>query len=427
MTSYNGKTITYNANGGVASYDGWNYTWNKGKLSGISKISIGSIARAPAKPITTSTKNYTFAYNAFGQRISSQYSHTWTSGGLSPIQPGDVTSYNKNYTYDSTGRLIEEVINGERYVTGSFTNKLRYLYDANGMVGVEYTNGANTDAYYYLRNLLGDVVAIYDSNGVRVVEYAYDAWGNCTVKGTTSNYNLAYDNPIRYRGYYYDADTNLYYLNARYYSPEFRRFISPDKTSYLDSENVNGLNLYCYCGNDPINYADPSGCITLEAAIIAFCIGAVLGAIYGGISAAANGQNVWIGMAIGAAVGGVTGLITEAASVPTMLVLTFFVGAGGDVLSQLFLEQKSWQDINVNSALWAGLSNALLAGVGKGISKGGNTEIFSRLESILFGTMTNSPLLALGMVNNMIISKHSTVYTFNDLNLDVNKILIGEN
>ena len=55
------------------------------------------------------------------------------------------------------------------------------------------------------------------------------------------------------RSYYSDDDTGLYYLNARYYSPKWRRFISPDDTSYLDPENVNGLNLYCYCGNDPIN------------------------------------------------------------------------------------------------------------------------------------------------------------------------------
>ena len=70
---------------------------------------------------------------------------------------------------------------------------------------------------------------------------------------------LAIANPIRYRGYYYDTDIGLYYLNARYYSPELRRFISPDNTAYLDSENANGLNLYAYCCNDPVNYADPSG------------------------------------------------------------------------------------------------------------------------------------------------------------------------
>jgi len=51
----------------------------------------------------------------------------------------------------------------------------------------------------------------------------------------------------------------LYYCNARYYSPKWRRFISPDDTAYLDPESPNGLNLYCYCNNDPVNYADPSG------------------------------------------------------------------------------------------------------------------------------------------------------------------------
>ena len=53
--------------------------------------------------------------------------------------------------------------------------------------------------------------------------------------------------------YYSDDDTGLYYCNARYYSPKWRRFISPDDTAYLDPDSVNGLNLYCYCGNDPVN------------------------------------------------------------------------------------------------------------------------------------------------------------------------------
>ena len=66
-------------------------------------------------------------------------------------------------------------------------------------------------------------------------------------------------NPIRYRGYYYDRETGLYYLNARYYNPQWRRFISPDSPDYLDPETPNGLNLYAYCNNDPVNYADPSG------------------------------------------------------------------------------------------------------------------------------------------------------------------------
>ena len=114
------------------------------------------------------------------------------------------------------------------------------------------TNINGTNTYYFQRNLFGDVVAIYDTNGAKVVEYVYDAWGNCTIKGTTTNYVVAHANPIRYRGYYYDEDTKLYYLNARYYSPEFRRFISPDDTAYLNPESVNGLNLYIYANNNPI-------------------------------------------------------------------------------------------------------------------------------------------------------------------------------
>ena len=98
------------------------------------------------------------------------------------------------------------------------------------------------------------MVAIYNTNGAKVAGYAYDAFGNCTATGS-----MAQINPIRYRGYYWDSETNWYYLNARYYSPEWRRFISPDDTAYLNPENVNGLNLYCYCNNDPVNYADPSG------------------------------------------------------------------------------------------------------------------------------------------------------------------------
>jgi len=82
--------------------------------------------------------------------------------------------------------------------------------------------------------------------------------GNCTI-ANGSDMQLAYANPIRYRGCYYDTDIGLYYLNARYYSSELRRFISPDDTSYLDHENANGLNLYAYCCNDPVNRIDPTG------------------------------------------------------------------------------------------------------------------------------------------------------------------------
>ena len=126
-----------------------------------------------------------------------------------------------------------------------------------------------------------DVKEMLDISGNIMVKYKYDAWGNCTT--TTANYDIAEANPFRYRSYYYDEDTELYYLNARYYNPKWRRFISPDDTAYLDVENANGLNLYAYCRNDPINYSDPSGCLAISTIIIgclaAFAVGSTVSAV----------------------------------------------------------------------------------------------------------------------------------------------------
>ena len=272
LTSYGSKAITYNTNGDVASYDGWDYTWNKGKLSKISKT-LGTRA---LKPSLSPSKSYTFTYNGQGQRTSVGYSYISGLSSISPVQSGEVINYTKQFKYDNSGRLIEEVINGEKYQDGSFSKTLRYLHDANNIVGVQYTQGANINAYYFQRNLQGDVVAIYDTNGAKVVGYRYDAWGNCTIDSSTTNYDLAHANPIRYRGYYYDEDTKLYYLNARYYSPEFRRFISPDDTNYLNPQNVNAINLYCYCSNDPVNFVDPSGHDIVMIIGLIGCFGVVI-------------------------------------------------------------------------------------------------------------------------------------------------------
>ena len=106
-----------------------------------------------------------------------------------------------------------------------------------------------------VRNLQGDVVAIYCADGNVVAEYRYDAWGNhLAIEGG----EIAHINPIRYRGYYWDAETQLYYLQSRYYCPALRRFISADV--YLDTGvGILGTNVYIYCNNDPVNLWDPDG------------------------------------------------------------------------------------------------------------------------------------------------------------------------
>ena len=165
-------------------------------------------------------------------------------------------------------------------------------------------------------------------------------------------------------------------------------------------------------------YSDPTG-HSITVCVIAFVIGAVLGGIYGGVSASANKQNVLAGIAIGAVVGGLTGLITEGVSVPLMLLGTFAVGAGGDIVSQMIFDGKSFGDANLVSAMFAGVTNAGLALVGKGLSIIDKRAALGTADSLIFGTLTNSPLLALGMGINLGISKHSPEYSFNDLYEDI--------
>ena len=136
-----------------------------------------------------------------------------------------------------------------------------YLYDADGSPrGFQYRNQSYAkdvwDTYYFEKNLHGDVVAIYNYEGVRVLSYTYDAWGNFTCQTENGiDDPISYLNPFTYRGYYYDDGLGLYYLNSRYYDAKVGRFISPDDIGYLGANgDLNSYNLYAYCSNNPIYY-----------------------------------------------------------------------------------------------------------------------------------------------------------------------------
>ena len=164
------------------------------------------------------------------------------------------------YCYDSNGNLLKQ---------SDGTNTLKFLYDNNGVMGVEY--GGET--YIYRRNVQGDITALLDSSGKVVVKYIYDAWGNQKVFDAQGN-DITYKendeqteqykdymgnlNPFRYRGYYYDTETGLYFLKTRYYDAQVGRFINEDSINFV-AFNINGLNLYAYCKNNPIKYVDRNG------------------------------------------------------------------------------------------------------------------------------------------------------------------------
>ena len=99
---------------------------------------------------------------------------------------------------------------------------------------------------------------IYNANGVAVIEYTYDAWGNykkTKLIGSTS----ADRNGLLYRGYYYDTDLKLYYLGARYYDANIGRFINADELVAGVGGEMRGNNLYVYAFNNPIMYSDFDG------------------------------------------------------------------------------------------------------------------------------------------------------------------------
>ena len=151
-------------------------------------------------------------------------------------------------------------------VTGSGNTAIHQLfsYDSSGnVVSVDYSsNGGSTfTTYYYLRNAQNDIVKIIDGSGNTVVQYTYDSWGKpISVTGTLAS-TLGVNQPFRYRGYVYDAETGWYYLQSRYYDPSIGRFISADV--YLSTgQGVLGHNAFAYCLNNPVNMSDPTGCLS---------------------------------------------------------------------------------------------------------------------------------------------------------------------
>ena len=133
---------------------------------------------------------------------------------------------------------------------------IEYLYGLDGIIGFKY----GEDYYFYQKNLQGDVIEVINRSGITVANYSYDAWGNHKVYNASWVENTSADfigniNPIRYRGYYFDTETKLYYLETRYYDPETGRFIRPADVSSLNPSSINGLNLYSYANNNPIRIA----------------------------------------------------------------------------------------------------------------------------------------------------------------------------
>jgi RHS repeat-associated core domain len=170
-----------------------------------------------------------------------------------------------SYTYNSDGIRTGKTVGGTatKYLVDGSTviaqqtgsDVLWFMYESDGnRVGFTY----NGTAYYYTKNAQGDVTGIVDSNCNTVVEYSYDAWGKLLSTTGSLAGTIGKVNPFLYRGYYYDSETGLYYLNSRYYDPQTGRFISEDG-QLNPKTGLAGNNLFAYCNNDPVIMIDTDG------------------------------------------------------------------------------------------------------------------------------------------------------------------------
>ncbi len=126
------------------------------------------------------------------------------------------------------------------------------------------TDDSERKSYFFTHNSFGDIIGIYSGSGALTAKYEYDAWGNILSitdgngNEITDTNNIGLLNPFRYRGYYYDSDTGLYYLMSRYYDPVTRRFLNAD--GYFQAGgDILAANMSAYCRNNPITFIDPTG------------------------------------------------------------------------------------------------------------------------------------------------------------------------
>lgn len=238
LLSWDGTAMTYDAIGNMLTGGGTTYTWTQGRrLSGVEN-----------------GKSIKYLYDNIGARVKKTVDNTVTEYQWA----GDLLLSEKTdgriiwYCYDSQANLIFVTIRG---IT-----------------------------YFYVRNVQGDIIALVDADGKVVVKYTSDSWGKViAVTGELAD-TVGVQNPFRYKGYYYDNETGMYYLKSRYYDAEIKRFICADGY-FSTGVGKHDCNMFLYCNNNPIMNVDVNGYsfISFVKKSISF-VKDIVGAVSKGIS-----------------------------------------------------------------------------------------------------------------------------------------------
>ena len=294
-----GKTITYSyTNGNITEQKEYEYT--TGELGEEIAAKTWNYTDSTWSDLLTNFNGTQITYDEIGNPLTiGSKNLTWLGRQLQSITDGEKII---EYAYNGDGNRVSKTVNGVKtefiyngdILAGQITgdDKIVFMYDnKSDIFGFIY----NDTEYYYIKNAQNDVIAIADENGNVLVNYTYDPWGkvisitdkdgnellqeptvdetattvadelitkSATVDETTKDVDtatkIAFLNPIRYRSYYYDSETEWYYLKTRYYSPDMCRFINAD--GYVQTgQGMLDKNMFAYCENNPSSRIDAYG------------------------------------------------------------------------------------------------------------------------------------------------------------------------
>lgn len=341
LTAYDGQKI---------AYEGQTYNSSRNSVSG-----------------TVISGNPVSYYN--GKRWNME----WVNGNRLAEASSGTT--NVSYTYDRTGLRSTKTMNGTTYHYAYAGDKLVwqewdgnemfFFYDeSNAPIGFWYhpASGSNVTGYY-MTTQQGDITRIEDVNGNVLATYEYDAWG----KLISSSGSLADINPLRYRGYYYDTETELYYLSNRYYDPKVSRFINADSTdAVLSANGLYDQNLFVYCDNNPVMYADNEG--DFWHIVVGAAVGGLISGVVQVATNLATGKEWSDGVLSSVASGAIGGAVSSTSLGITAI---FAINALTSATSEGIDQVASGQKINIGAVLTEGVIGGVFGAVG---GKGNGTK-----------------------------------------------------
>ncbi len=401
LTKDDDKTIHYDENGNILKYGETTFEYSDQIKDLLVKVDDNEIIyddKNIFNPKYYKGNQYLFEGRRlveFTDSDDNTFTYEYDDRGLriKKITP-DETIY---YYYDDD-KLVSQV---------SDSRRLDFLYDEDNLLYGFILD--KTKNYFYLKDSLQNILGIVDENGERLVGYESNAYGNTYVYFDNSANSLAEINPFRYKGYYFDEESQMYYCSTRYYVPEWCRWLNIDNPLFIENEYSSTNNLFCYCKNNPVNYIDKDGQLFLTALIVGAIVGA---AIASGFSCykqkSENGTINWKKALLAGAMGAVSG--AAAASGIGLIGSTLISGATSFVESvgnDLIDNGGDFYKVNYKSAVFSAAEAAA------------TTALLMGITSISKNFLAN---LKIGILKNETSSKFYSILTKSAQNKAIGKI-----